>query len=202
MSGSGNAASKAGSGGHTPAWEAAGLELSIPHISKKGEGIPLGGIRTIFNGEGHPTKSQKFVAPGSREHPGALDRRIRGDYKPRGAHGAPTMRMAADAKPKKETKPGPYEPLQLTREGVVRNDKKKIEPNYGVKDPNKKTLTLESRDGTKFPFKVSGRPTDTHTVPVKAGGKTYYMTEKDSTDYKVVSHLFGLRGGPARSRVA
>ena len=203
MSGSGSPAAKAGSGGHTPSWEMAGLELSDQRISKKADIIKMGGIGTIYGGTGDPGAAKKpggFVPTGSPHHPGALDRRVSGSYKP---HGAPRMTMMADTQPKKvPTKPAPYEPAQLATDGVTRNAKGKNEPKYAVKDPNTKTLTVESRDGTKFPFQVSARPTETHTKPVKVGGKTYFISEKDSPNLEFVQHLFAQKGSPPRMRVA
>jgi len=195
MSGSSKAAATGGNGPHTPAWEAAGLELSDsgPKATKNGGFIPMGSIGTVGNGNGFVEGglTKKFITGSSQHNPKAFSRCF-GEYKP---HSAPSMRMMADASPKKPTTFAAPDPLKIEGGGFARNGKGKVEPTYGLKEPGEKTLLVKGKEGPGMPFKVSAIRTGDFSEPVQVGKNTYYIKKDDATDFKFAQHIAAKNGG-------
>ena len=101
---------------------AGGLQLSDsgPNAANSGGPIPLGKSKADGSSGG-------FVPGNSPHNPKAFANRL-GGYKP---HDPQKLKMTADAQPKTKTNPAMPDPLQIEGHGVARNDKGKIETNYG-----------------------------------------------------------------------
>lgn len=52
-------------------------------------------------------------------------------------------------------------------------------------------VTLKGNNGAKTQLTATYHPDATHTEPLKAGGRTVYLTSDDMTTYKLMSQIYG-----------
>jgi hypothetical protein len=110
--------------------------------------------------------------------------------------------MMANAHPKPLTNPAIPDPVQIQGQGVARNDKGKVEPNYGYKEPGQKFLVVKGQSGPGMQFKVSATRSDTYNTPVNVGKTTYYMKSEDKTNLQFAEHIATKNGKAPSLRVA
>lgn len=180
---------------------AGGLQLSDsgPNAAKGGDFIPLGKDKAAIMAPLSEKKGSSggFVPGNSPHNPKAFSGRF-GEYKPH----TPQMRMMADAHPKTKTNPAMPDPVQIEGRGVARNDKGKIEPNYGYKEPGQKFLMVKNQNGKDMPFKISATRGGEYDTPINVGKTTYYMKSEDKTNLQFAQHIATKNGKAPSLRVA